>query len=55
MNVDLTREEARYLSILAAQDLRQDHDRGAHARVIGDIHQPAWAKLQPACEWEQDS
>jgi hypothetical protein len=51
MNVDLTPAEARWLSVLAAADLRRDRERGLHA---AERHQPAWDKLQPACEWERD-
>jgi hypothetical protein len=55
MMVELTRAEARYLSILAAQDLRDDAGRGrtaGNSEVISRIHQPAWAALQAACEWD---
>ncbi len=48
--VELTREQARYLSILAAQDLRRDREYGLNG--MADRHQGAWDKLQPACEWE---
>jgi hypothetical protein len=57
MTVELTRAQARYLSILAAQDLREDEGRGrtaANSEVIRLIHQPAWQALQPACEWDAD-
>ena len=52
MNVDLTPEEARWLSILAASDLRHDRERGIVR--LADRHQPAWDKLQPACQWDGD-
>lgn len=47
--VGLTREQARYLSVLAASDLRT-HWPGSS--VVRDIHEPAWQALQPACEWD---
>lgn len=46
--VGLTREQARYLSVLAASDLRAHWPDGSVAR---DIHEPAWQALQPACAW----
>ncbi len=52
MSVDLTPGEARYLSVLAAQDVRADRERGLDG--IADRHGSAWEKLQPACEWEDD-
>jgi hypothetical protein len=52
MNVDLTREEARWLSILAAADLRRDREHGITR--LADRHQPAFDKLQPACQWDDD-
>ena len=53
----LTPAQARYLSILAAQDLRADEQRGwttVNSGVIRDIHNPAWEALQPACHWDED-
>jgi hypothetical protein len=54
--VELTRAQARYLSILAAQDLREDEEThrrtAANSGVINDIHRPAWEALQAACEWD---
>ena len=50
MQVDLTREEARYLAVIAAQDIRTDRARGLDGVV--SRHEPAWEKLQPACEWD---
>ena len=52
MNVDLTRAEARYLSVIAAQDMRRDREDGLN-RTAGR-HSAAWEKLQPACEWDED-
>lgn len=54
--VQLTPAQARYLSILAAEDLRADEQRGrtaGNSAVIRDIHDPAWEALQPACQWEE--
>lgn len=55
--VQLAPAQARYLSILAAQDLRADEARGWTAdrsSVIRDIHYPAWQALQAACQWDDD-
>jgi hypothetical protein len=55
--VDLTPAQARWLSILAAEDLRADEQLGrtpATSAVIRDIHDPAWQALQPACQWDHD-
>lgn len=50
MNVDLTAAEARYLSVLAAQDIKADRERGRDG--IADRHVTAWEKLQDACDWD---
>lgn len=49
--VGLTREQARYLSVLAAADLRASYPGSSVAR---DIRRPAWQALQPACEWDDE-
>lgn len=49
---DLTADQARYLSMLAAQDIKGDRERGMHG--VADRHLTAWEALQPACEWEED-
>jgi hypothetical protein len=60
VNVDLEPGEARYLSILAAGDLRTDEERRQATRygpvmsAIGQRHRSAWEKLQPACRWDDD-
>lgn len=51
MAVELTREQARYLSVLAASDLRASWPG---SRAVRDIHEPAWQALQPACEWDDE-
>lgn len=45
MTVELTAEEAQWLSILAAEALRNDSGRLAH-------HRSAYDALQEACNWE---
>lgn len=53
--IELDARQARWLSILAAQDLRADEQRGrtaANSAIIRDIHDPAWEALQPACQWD---
>lgn len=53
--VELTPEQARYLSTLTAEDLRTDEQHGrtpATSPVLRDIHYPAWQALQPACHWD---
>ncbi len=50
MTIDLAPAEARYLSVLAAQDMRRDREDGLDRTA--DRHLPAWEKLQPACEWD---
>jgi hypothetical protein len=47
--VTLTASQARYLSVLAAQDIRRDRERGLSATA--DRHEGAWNALQEACEW----
>ena len=55
MNVDLEPAEARYLSVLAAGDLRTDEARGLSMRAaVMQLHRSAWEKLQPACRWDDD-
>ena len=49
--VELTKSQARYLSILAATDLRTGVPSPGSS-VTRDIHYPAWEALQPACEWD---
>jgi hypothetical protein len=49
-DITLTSEQARYLSILAAQDIRHDRERGLTGTA--DRHEGAWTALQEACEWE---
>jgi hypothetical protein len=51
VTVELTSKQARYLSILAAQDLRGSNP---DSNVVRTIHLPAWEALQDACEWEDD-
>lgn len=55
----LTPAQARYLSILAASDLRlaadEDGRTAANSAVIRDIHYPAWQALQTACAWADDT
>jgi hypothetical protein len=51
MTVELTREQARYLSVLAAVDLRASWPGSG---VTRDIHRPAWQALQPACQWGEE-
>ena len=52
MNVELTRQQARYLSVLAAQDIAADEARGLKGVVAR--HYPAWEALQPVCAWEAE-
>ena len=52
MNVDLPRAVARYLSVLAAQDIR--HDEECERFNMARRHHEAWELLQPACEWDAD-
>ena len=47
--VDLEPDEARYLSILAAADMRRT---AAVELTVRPWHQAAWDKLQEACQWE---
>lgn len=48
--VELTAEQARYLSILAAADIICDVERGlTHS---AGRHGQAWNALQEACDWE---
>lgn len=46
--VELEPDEARYLSILAAADIRRTALLKLAARPW---HQAAWDKLQDACQW----
>jgi hypothetical protein len=50
INVSLTTEEAQYLSVLAAQDMRRDKEWGAR---IMSHHSTAWEKLLPA--WAEEN
>lgn len=53
MNIDLTPEEAQWISILLAADLEKDDLR----RIDGAIHQrnaKLWEKLQPVCQWDRE-
>jgi hypothetical protein len=50
VSIELTREEARYLSVMLAEDLRRDREAGRTGTA--DRHQAVWDKIQPACEWE---
>lgn len=52
MNVDLTPEEAQFLSIFLAQEIRDDREKGHMALV--PRNERIWEKLQPACRWEED-
>ena len=52
MNVELTRQQARYLSVLAAQDIAADEARGLKGVVAR--HYPVWEALQPVCAWETE-
>jgi hypothetical protein len=60
VNVDLEPREARYLSILAAQDIRIDEARredapqGPAVSAVEQLHRSTWMKLQPACRWDDD-
>jgi hypothetical protein len=48
--VELTAEQARYLSILATNDIMRDVKRGlTHS---AGRHGQAWNALQAACDWE---
>lgn len=50
ITVSLTTEEAQYLSVLAAQDMRNDLERGATELRH---HHTAWEKLLPA--WAEEN
>jgi len=47
--VELTVDQARYLSVLAAGDIMSDVQRGI--TKLAGRHAGAWEALQPACEW----
>ena len=51
--VFLTRADARYLSVLAAQDIRHDESRDLPATAAR--HRPAWRALQRACRWGKEA
>lgn len=51
MNVDLKQHEARVLSLLLSQDLREMDAMGLHSAIV-QIRQEIWEKLQPACGWD---
>jgi hypothetical protein len=54
MLVELTRLQARYLSVLAAQDINRERGLGPLYRYHVKLHSAAREALQPACEWESE-
>lgn len=50
VTLQLTQEEVEYLSVLVAQDLREDDARGLSGVV--ERHTPVWAKLAQAANRE---
>ena len=48
--VELTTDQARYLAVIAAQDMHDDRERGLERTA--DRHYPAWEALQDACAWD---
>ncbi len=50
--VELTRDQARYLSVVLAVDIAGDEERGLSGIVRR--HLPIWEALQPACAWDDE-
>jgi hypothetical protein len=50
--VELTKAQARYLSVLAARGIAMDEFR--RLEEVVRRHREAWATLQPACAWDED-
>lgn len=51
-DIDLEPAELQFLSVLLAQDIRRDRERGLSGVV--ERHMAIWEKLQPACQWGDD-
>ena len=54
MLVELTKLQARYLFVLAAQDVNRELGLGPLYRYHVKWHKAARDALQPACEWEPE-
>ena len=55
MLVELTQLQARYLYVLAAQDINREIGLGPLYRYHVKWHKGARDALRPACEWERES
>lgn len=49
--VELTPDQARYLSVIAAQDMRKDQENGLTG--CAERHYSAWLALHDACRWDE--
>lgn len=49
---NLTPEEWQYISVMIAQDVRNDRFDGF--KRLAEEHRQIWEKIQPACQWDEE-